>query len=87
MALKCEVCDFDFAVTYGELGNEFAECHHTKPVATMKHGEKTRQEDLSIVCANCHRMLHRNGQLLSLAVLKEIIDKEVATTATKTSFK
>ena len=52
-ALKCEVCDFDFAEVYGELGDDFAECHHTKPVAKMQTGEKTRPSDLSIVCATC----------------------------------
>jgi len=47
MALKCEVCEFDFAQVYGELGNQFAECHHTKPVAKMKPGEKKRSRSTS----------------------------------------
>jgi 5-methylcytosine-specific restriction enzyme A len=87
MALKCEVCEFDFAQVYGELGNQFAECHHTKPVVKMKSGEKTKQSDLSIVCANCHRMLHRGRDLLSIASLKAILSKELALEATKGTFK
>jgi 5-methylcytosine-specific restriction protein A len=87
MALQCEVCDFDFAKVYGELGSQFAECHHTKPVAKMKPGEKTKQSDLSIVCANCHRMLHRGSDVLSIADLKVILSKELALQATKRSFK
>lgn len=75
-ALRCEVCDFDFAETYGLLGNEFAECHHTKPVATMQAGDTTKLTDLSIVCANCHRMLHRRAPLLSIEALRKILAEE-----------
>jgi 5-methylcytosine-specific restriction enzyme A len=32
--LACEVCRFDFRERYGERGNGFIECHHTKPIAT-----------------------------------------------------
>lgn len=87
MALKCEVCDFDFAEVYGELGSQFAECHHTKPVAKMKPGEKTKLSDLSIVCANCHRMLHRGSDLLSTSGLKAVLVNELALAATKNTFK
>jgi 5-methylcytosine-specific restriction protein A len=86
MALKCEICHFDFAEEYGELGSEFAECHHTRPVSQMQAGDKTRLEDLSIVCANCHRMLHRNRELLSIEALKNILEKEKALRALKKSF-
>jgi 5-methylcytosine-specific restriction protein A len=86
MALKCEVCSFDFAEQYGELGSEFAECHHTKPVSEMQAGDKTRLIDLSIVCANCHRMLHRNRELLSIDALKTIFANEKKLQALKKSF-
>ncbi len=86
MALKCEICDFDFAATYGELGSQFAECHHTKPVSKMQLGDKTKLDDLSIVCANCHRMLHRGPELLSIAELKKIYDSERASHAIKSTF-
>lgn len=87
MALRCEVCDFDFARIYGDLGSQFCECHHTKPVATMKHGEKTKLSDLSIVCANCHRMLHRTRDVLSIETLKAILAKELALESMKNTFK
>ena len=70
--LACEVCAFDFAATYGGLGEGFAECHHRKPVATLCEGETTRFEDLAIVCANCHRMLHRDV-FLTVEGLREVI--------------
>ncbi len=71
--LACEVCGFDFGERYGELGAGFAECHHTMPVSSLKPGEKTRLSDLAIVCANCHRMLHRRTWL-SIDELKQVIN-------------
>ena len=58
-ALRCEGCGFDFAATYGELGHGFAECHHVVPLADLRAGSRTRLSDLVILCANCHRMIHR----------------------------
>ena len=57
--LECEACGFDFVKIYGDLGEGFAECHHTAPVATLNPGTNTRLTDLSILCSNCHRMMHR----------------------------
>lgn len=68
--LICEVCDFDFLQRYGELGRGFIEVHHTKPVAKLKPGERTRLADLAVVCANCHRMLHKEKLALAVAELK-----------------
>jgi len=62
-SFACAVCNFDFAETYGVLGNGFVEAHHKIPVAMLKPGAKTKLEDLAAVCANCHRMLHRAGGL------------------------
>jgi 5-methylcytosine-specific restriction protein A len=86
VALVCEVCGFDFAVTYGDHGREFAECHHTKPVSSMTPSDKTKLDDLSIVCANCHRMLHRGKDLLSIAALKKLLNDEKERRAIRQSF-
>lgn len=71
--LACEVCAFDFLSFYGELGRRFAECHHILPLAEGAFSRKTRLSDLAIVCANCHRMLHRGRPVLTLAELKGVI--------------
>ena len=67
--LECEVCTFDFGARYGEHGEGFMEVHHRTPVSELAAGAKTRLSDLALVCANCHRMLHRGG-LLSLQALR-----------------
>lgn len=68
--LFCEVCGFDFAKTYGSMGDGFIEAHHTKPVSQIAPGEKTKLADLAMVCSNCHRMLHV-GKGLTVKALKE----------------
>lgn len=60
--LYCELCNFDFEHFYGDLGLDFIEVHHVVPIA--KPGVRTTTlSDLMCVCANCHRMLHRNTNL------------------------
>ena len=71
--LFCEVCDFDFASRYGPRGDDFIECHHVKPVAAMRPGDKTRLEDLVLLCANCHRMVHVRSPWLSIPELTALI--------------
>ena len=71
--LKCEVCTFDFSTVYGEMGAGFIECHHTKPIASLKAGDRTKLSELALVCANCHRMLHRPKHWLSLAELRAVL--------------
>jgi 5-methylcytosine-specific restriction enzyme A len=61
--LRCEVpgCGFDFADRYGSLGAGYAQVHHLKQLARSDEPVETRLEDLAIVCANCHMMIHRDG--------------------------
>lgn len=71
--LVCEACDFDFASVYGKLGEGFAECHHRSPLAELDGETPTRLEDLAIVCANCHRMLHKSRPMLRVENLRTLI--------------
>lgn len=72
-SMKCEGCGFDFNETYGEHGRGFIECHHTKPISEMIDGEKTTLKDLSLVCSNCHRMIHRHRPWLTIEELRALI--------------
>jgi 5-methylcytosine-specific restriction enzyme A len=71
--LSCEACGFDFVTVYGDHGEGFIECHHTKPVSELKVGEKTKLSDLSLVCSNCHRMIHRKRPWLSVEKLGTLL--------------
>lgn len=57
--LRCEVCDFDFARTYGALGEGYIEVHHVTPLH-ISGAQETKLEGLACLCANCHRMCHRS---------------------------
>jgi 5-methylcytosine-specific restriction protein A len=72
--LACEVCEFDFYAVYGDLGREFCECHHRLALNTGMR--KTRLEDLAIICANCHRMIHRRNPMLTVSELRELIRQQ-----------
>ncbi|WP_421941915.1 HNH endonuclease [Pedobacter sp.] len=57
--LACELCRFDFHAVYGEVGKDFAECHHKTPLYSLDVETNTHLDDLMIICSNCHRMVHR----------------------------
>tara|TARA_B100000963_G_scaffold162079_1_gene140930 strand:+ start:518 stop:1333 length:816 start_codon:yes stop_codon:yes gene_type:complete len=71
--LFCEVCDFDFETTYGDRGKGFIECHHNIPLHEQDTERITRTSDLSILCSNCHRMIHRKKKWLTVSELKKIL--------------
>jgi 5-methylcytosine-specific restriction enzyme A len=71
--LRCEACQFAFVELYGALGHGFIECHHTLPLSQLRPRQRTSLQDLALVCANCHRMLHRGRQVLPIAALQAII--------------
>lgn len=79
-SLPCEVCGFDFASAYGPLGKGFAECHHLVPLASLEESRRTCLSELAIVCANCHRMLHRNCPMISLEQLRRVVQIQRDTT-------
>lgn len=72
--LVCEVCSFSFQDTYGDLGAAFIEVHHTKPVAQMAPGSKTKLTDLALLCSNCHRMAHRRREPLDLDEIRSAMN-------------
>jgi 5-methylcytosine-specific restriction protein A len=71
--LSCEVCGFDFLKVYGERGRNFIECHHTVPVSTLGENGQTSLNDLALVCANCHRMIHASRPWWSIQEAKEAL--------------
>lgn len=71
--LLCEACEFDFEYKYGELGYKYIECHHRIPLADFSGETKTTLRDLALVCSNCHRMLHRKLDTLSVEGLKQLL--------------
>ena len=64
--ISCACCTFNFGDFYGEaIGKGFIEIHHTKPIFKYEDEDiqntlKQAVSNLTPVCSNCHRMIHRN---------------------------
>lgn len=72
--ISCEVCHFNFHVTYGPRGEDFIEIHHILPLHAS--GEiKTKLSDLAMLCSNCHRMIHRGNPWLTPAELRVLANE------------
>jgi len=70
----CNVCEFDFQLTYGELGEGYIHVHHKIPISKIgKSYQINPIEDLIPLCPNCHSMVHRKKELLSPEELKQIL--------------
>jgi hypothetical protein len=70
----CQICDFSFLNTYGEIGNEFIHVHHIEPLGEVGgEGDIDPKKDLIPVCANCHAMLHRQTPALKPEELRKLL--------------
>jgi 5-methylcytosine-specific restriction endonuclease McrA len=58
VSLDCEICGFSFDRAYGAAASEYCEVHHLLPLSMIEQSTRTRMEDLAILCANCHRVVH-----------------------------
>ncbi len=71
----CKICGFDFEKKYGDIGREYIHVHHIIPLSKIK-GEYSINpiKDLIPICANCHAMIHRKKEALTIEALKKIIE-------------
>lgn len=76
---KCVCCGFDFEKVYGVRGTGFIEIHHNKPLHSIDEEIVINPEtDLSPVCSNCHRIIHRRkDDVLSVEQVKALIQDNV----------
>ncbi|NJM44206.1 MAG: hypothetical protein HC858_09950 [Brachymonas sp.] len=63
--LYCEACTTSEDKFPPGLAESCFEVHHLRPLATNTGVVRTGLNDLAIVCANCHRMIHRSEPMLS----------------------
>ena len=73
----CQSCNFDFEKVYGDVGKEYIEAHHLIPMSELKKGESRTltKKDFSVLCSNCHRMIHKLTDSSDLDELKRIMKK------------
>jgi len=68
----CNVCSFNFEEKYGDIGKEFIECHHTKPLSENE-SQGTYLKDVITICSNCHKMIHKRRPAYSAEELKLLL--------------
>jgi len=73
--LFCQVCGFDFENTYGNVGKDFIEGHHTIAVSEMPPDYKTKPDEIAMLCGNCHRMVHKKRPWLTMEQLSKVLKK------------
>ena len=58
----CQACGFDFGIAHpGIQKRTYIEAHHLVPISALKGQRISRnpRTDFAVLCANCHRMIHR----------------------------
>ncbi|HUY24513.1 MAG TPA: hypothetical protein VMV09_04310 [Candidatus Saccharimonadales bacterium] len=67
----------EFSQRYEVLGEGYIEAHHLVPLAEVAGRPEPRildpATDFTVVCANCHRMLHRQSPALRPAELVALL--------------
>ena len=74
----CKACGFNFEAAYGIRGANYIEVHHLVPISTLPEPSTINHKtDLTVVCSNCHRMIHRKRDApLSLQELCAILQSK-----------
>ncbi|VEF25184.1 Predicted restriction endonuclease [Shewanella baltica] len=75
---SCQICNFDFEHTYGELGRGFIHVHHRMDLALADEVRSLNPiDDLLPVCPNCHAMLHTETPAMAVDKLKELLKQNL----------
>lgn len=70
----CQICGFNFQSVYGELGKDFIHVHHIVPISEIGKDYKIDPiKDLIPVCPNCHAMIHRHKEGISIEEMKKLV--------------
>ncbi len=56
--LTCECCGMDPIALYGAAGERCLEAHHRIPIEELQPDSITRVDEMAIICASCHRIIH-----------------------------
>lgn len=57
--VACDICGYDGRGLPEEIIESAFEAHHVKPLQESDGQQSTKLSDMSLLCATCHRLLHR----------------------------
>jgi hypothetical protein len=84
-SLRCEACGFDFAEFYGDLGADFCEVHHRRPLSQLDGPVSPTLHDLAVVCSNCPRMIHRTSPMMTVEDFRDCLERQSGGRGSRTS--
>ncbi len=74
---KCFCCRFEFGDRYGEFAREIAIVHHLHTFHGLKDGKRLATvDDVRVVCANCHYVIHLHKEPMDVEQLKELVRRQ-----------
>ncbi len=71
--LWCQACGMDPLAKYGADGERCLEAHHQVPIEELQPDSITRVDEMAIVCASCHRIIHSKKPCLSVKEVAQMI--------------
>lgn len=73
---SCEICSFNYQEFYHKITKNYLEAHHLNPIHKRKHSEKTKLEEIALVCSNCHRIIHTEEPPIELDRMRKRLNKK-----------
>lgn len=73
----CQICGFCPADIYGSaFSSAGIECHHLDPLSERLNFKRTSTlEDVTVLCSNCHRLIHSRRPSLGLQAARRLFKK------------
>jgi hypothetical protein len=76
----CEACGVDFSKLLSGLGVRVLQVHHRNQLSLEVVPVLTNVNDLAVVCANCHSLIHSDSKLtMPVEVLQRLLASEGST--------
>jgi hypothetical protein len=73
----CECCDVEFGTMLGGRGVHVLQVHHVDQLALRDQPSVTNVDQLSVVCANCHLLIHADpADAMTLGAVRSLWRKQ-----------
>jgi predicted HNH restriction endonuclease len=73
--LWCVACDLKPETLYDDRGERCIEAHHKIPIEELQPDSITRVDDMAMVCASCHRIIHSRKPCLTIEEVRALKPK------------
>lgn len=70
--LWCIACDLKPETLYDDRGERCIEAHHKIPIEELQPDSITRVDEMAMVCASCHRVIHSQKPCLTIAEVRAL---------------